>query len=183
QLQTQTNCHTVELILNGKSYGRRNSSDYPNRAITWFVPYHPGTIEALARDERDEIVARHELKTSGPVARIELHTDRDTIRGDGKDVAHVVAELVDEHGTRVPDADTRIDFSIEGPGSIIATDNGDLTDAEPYHSKSRTTRNGRCIGIVQSNRVAGEIRISTNAAGMKTERIIRSQDVQSGKID
>jgi beta-galactosidase len=181
QLQTQTNCKTVELILNGKSYGRRSSKDYPNRAIAWFAPYHPGTIEALARNEGEQIIARHELKTAGPVARIELHVDRETICADGQDVAHVVAELVDEHVRRVPDCDTAMQFSVEGPGTIIGVDNGDLTDPKLFAKSSRETRHGRCLAVVQSQRKSGEIHLIAEADGYKVETMIRSIDVQSGK--
>jgi beta-galactosidase len=51
-------------------------------------------------------------------------------------------------------------FSIEGPGEIVATDNGDSANLQPFISVSRNTFNGLALVILSSQiGVDGEIKI------------------------
>jgi beta-galactosidase len=165
RVQVQTNCASVELMLNDRNFGTRRTEDFPNAAPVWFVPYVSGTIEAIGRNGR-KVVARHVLRTSGPVARVMLTADRVLIAADGQDVAHVEARLVDAKGIPVPDDQRSLHFAVSGPGKIIGVDNGDLTSIEPYEGSSRTTRNGRALVIVQSDRKVGLIRLSAASRGL-----------------
>jgi beta-galactosidase len=170
RLQTQTNCETVELVVNGVSHGQRRSADFPNRAIIWHVPWVPGKLEALGRNGA-RVVARDVLFTAGPVARLEVVADRVELSADGRDVSHVEVRLVDEHGVLVPDDDRRIEFALSGPGVILAVDNGDLECEEPYQGKARTSRGGRCLAIVQAGRRAGTLEFLATAAELASARL------------
>jgi len=132
----------------------------------WFVPYQPGTVEAIARSDDDTVVARHELRTSGPCAKITLRADRSEIKADGQDVAHVEVRLEDENGLLVPDDGRQVEFELSGPGKIIAVDNGDLADPAPYPSRSRTTREGRCLALIQSTRRPGALGLHASSPGL-----------------
>jgi beta-galactosidase len=56
--------------------------------------------------------------------------------------------VTDKSGITVPRADNSVRFDIEGPGEIIATDNGDPTSFEPFQSQERKTFNGLCLVVV-----------------------------------
>ncbi|MGC9970955.1 MAG: glycoside hydrolase family 2 TIM barrel-domain containing protein [Bryobacteraceae bacterium] len=170
RLQTQTNCETVELVLNGVSYGERRSAGFLNRAVIWHVPWQPGRIEAVGRND-GRIVARHELRTSGPCARIALRPDREKLASDGRDISHIEVQLTDGEGVLVPDDDRAIQFEMSGPGVIIGVDNGDLRSLEPYKGLSRTTRAGRCLVMVQSARNPGVIHLAATATGLPTASV------------
>jgi beta-galactosidase len=161
RLQAQTNCETVELLLNGSSYGLRRAADYANSAPVWYVPYEPGKIEALGRNG-EEIVARHELRSAGPSAQIVLLPDRTWLASDGRDVAHVEVQLRDAEGVLVPNDDRTLRIDASGAGAILGHDNGDLSCLEPYRGEMRTTRHGRCLIVVQAGHRSGalELRVS-----------------------
>lgn len=167
RLQTQTNCETVELVVNGASHGIRRAADSPNRAVIWYVPFQPGTLEAVGRNG-ERVVARHSLKTTGPATRIDLHADRVELVADELDIAHVVASLEDAEGLRVPDSDRALHFELSGPGSIAGLDNGDLTCDEPYQGTTRTTRSGRCLAILRAGGKAGTVTLRVAAEGVPT---------------
>ncbi len=46
-------------------------------------------------------------------------------------------------------ADDTITFSIDGPGEIVATDNGDLTNFVPFRFAERKAFNGLAVAIVR----------------------------------
>lgn len=165
RLQTQTNCESVELIVNGTSFGTRRSSEYPNRSIVWHVPYKPGRVEAIGY-VAETPVARHELATAGPAARIDLSVDCETLQPDGRDCVHLVATLVDEQGVRVQSDVRPITVTIGGEADLIGIDNGDLACGESYQGPTRTSRRGRVLAIVRSRRVPGRVTIRVESAGL-----------------
>lgn len=158
RLHTQTNCETVELLLNGVSCGLRRAADYANSAPVWYVPYTPGRIEAVGRNG-EAIVARHELRTAGPCAQIVLQADRTSLAADGRDIAHIEVQLRDAEGLLVPNDDRTLRIQASGAGATLGHDNGDLSCLEPYKGETRTTRGGRCLVIVQAGRRSGVLQL------------------------
>ena len=57
--------------------------------------------------------------------------------------------VTDKSGLMAPRADNHIHFDIEGPGEIVATDNGDPTSFESFQSHDRKAFNGLCLVIVR----------------------------------
>ena len=79
-----------------------------------------------------QVVATEEISTTGDPAAVDLSVDRDTIRADRRDVAHVTVKVVDAAGRVHPDADNQITFESQGQGRLIGVDNGDRSDQEDY---------------------------------------------------
>ncbi len=172
QVHTTSNCENVELWLNDKSFGRRNTSDYSNNTIVWNVPYQEGTIEAKGYINGKE-VAEYELTTSGKAAKLILSSDRDQLAADGQDLAHLTIKLVDEQGNQVQDSDQVITVEVLGNGKLLGLDNGDLRRIESYKGNRIKTYFGKALAIVQSDRQQGEIKISVTCNVLpKTELII-----------
>lgn len=123
-----SNCKEVELFLNGRSLGKKNT--IKNSHVQWTVKYEPGTI--LAKGYTDgKLVAEEKVETTGKPVGIKLTPDRSMIHADGKDLSVVTVAVTDEKGRIVPDAANRIDFDLQGPGRIIGVGNGDAISHEP----------------------------------------------------
>jgi len=155
-IYTPSNCETVELILNGASYGEQRPADSQNHTAVWYVPYTPGILVAIGRN-KGEIVAGHGLRTSGAPARILLRPDRLSLKADGHDLSHIEVSVVDAEEIPVPDSDTLITIRVEGEGRLAAVDDGRLRSRESFQEGSRTTRLGRCLAVVQAGRQPGRI--------------------------
>ena len=67
---------------------------------------------------------RHTVRTAGEPAAVKLHCYRSEMKGDGLDIAQIEAEILDEHGNLCVQADTKLTFSVQGPGYAAAVDNG-----------------------------------------------------------
>ena len=63
-VEVYSNAKEVELLLNGQSLGKKeiNADASPRN---WLVPFAPGTLQAVARDEQGKVVATDELRTAG----------------------------------------------------------------------------------------------------------------------
>ena len=101
-----------------------------------------------------------------------MEADRSIIAANGDDLSFVTVKVIDSEGRVVPDAVLPVNFTIEGLGEIVATDNGNATDMTPFHSTSRDTFSGRCLVIVRGNRNnSGEITIKAESPGLRESSI------------
>jgi beta-galactosidase len=157
----------AELFLNGKSLGRKKKGAYEYRLRWDDVIYQPGALKVVAY-KNGKVWANDEVKTAGEPTKFKLELDRNTIRADGRDLSFVTVTVTDKHGMIAPRADNQIHFHIEGPGEIVATDNGDPTSFESFQSHDRKAFNGLCLVIVRGQiGQAGEIKLTAKADGME----------------
>lgn len=118
------------------------------------------------------------MKTAGAATKLVLTPDRRALRADGRDLVFVTLAVQDSKGRTVPRANDTIRFTIQGPGRIVVTDNGDPTSFESFQSPDRRAFNGRALAIVRATRGArGTIRVSASAHGLPSTstaiRVIR----------
>ncbi len=166
KVEVYTNAEEVELFLNGKSLGAQKL--HPDASpITYQVPYQPGELKAVARNKA-AVVASETLKTAGQPARIVFAADspETPMTPDWNDVRYLTATLVDGNGTRIPDSTTVVHFAATGPGSIIAVDNGDMFDHDPFQATKRKLYDGSAIAILRATGSTGRITITATAEGL-----------------
>jgi beta-galactosidase len=93
-----------------------------------------------------------------------------TLTPDWNDIGYITATLVDANGTVIPDTTTpngiQVHFAATGPASIIAVDNGNLLDHDPYHADQRKLYDGSAIAILRATNETGSITITATAAGV-----------------
>jgi len=83
-------------------------------------------------------------------------------------VAVIRVAIKDNKGRVVPTANNLVKFTIEGPGKIIGTGNGNPTSHEPDKASQRMAFNGYCLVLIQSEKQTGQIRlkvVSENLTG------------------
>ena len=106
-----------------------------------------------------------------PPAKLELAPDRSTIHGDGSNLSFITVRIVDADGHPAPTAHDRIRFRVEGPGTLVATDNGDPTDMTPFPSHERSTFSGLALAIVRAQPGrSGTIIVRAEADGLQAAR-------------
>ena len=178
-----TNCDEVELLLNGKSLGRKaNTKDAKLRnQLRWGeIAYHPGTLEAVGYKE-GRMVARHKVETTGPAVRLMLSPDRqqatkknpqaDAWRADGQDLLHVLVSALDKKGRTVANATGEVTFSVSGDARIVGVVNGDINSNEMMVGNKRSLFGGTCTVILRAGRTAGPVTLTAEMPGMKTVKM------------
>jgi beta-galactosidase len=170
-VEVYSNVKEVELLLNGQSLGTKeiNADASPRN---WQVPFAPGTLQAVARDERGKVVATDELRTAGRAAKIILVSETARLAPGYDDVAMVRAIVADANGVEVPRASDLITFKTAGPGVIAAVDNGDNASHELFQTNSRRAFQGECVAFVRATATSGEITITTSAAGLADATLV-----------
>jgi beta-galactosidase len=139
----------AELFLNGKSLGRKKKGAYEYRLRWDNVAYEPGILKVVAY-RNDRPWATDEVHTADTAARLRLAADRASIHADGTDLSFITVTVTDAHGVTAPLSAAPIHFELDGPGEIVATDNGDPTDMQAFPSHDRRAFHGKCLVIVRS---------------------------------
>ena len=161
----------AELFLNGNSLGRKKKGEFEYRLRWDNVKYEPGELKVVAY-KNGEKWAENTVKTTGQSAKLEATADRTTISADGKDLAFITVKVTDEEGLTVPLSDNLISFSLEGPGKIIATDNGDPANMTEFHLTNRKAFNGLALAIIQSEKDRkGNITVKVQSPGLEESTV------------
>jgi beta-galactosidase len=161
-----------ELFVNGKSQGRKKKALYEYRLRWDYVNYEQGEVKVVTyKDGKPWATAA--VRTAGSAAGMEAVADRSRIRADGLDLAFVTLRVTDKDGNTVPAAKNDIAFSVEGPGEIVATDNGDPTSFVPFPSPRRPAFNGLCLVIVRAKPgQPGKITVRAESPSLKGAAVL-----------
>jgi beta-galactosidase len=163
-----SNCEEVELIVNGRSQGRKKMPR--NSHLEWKVKYEPGYIE-LRGYNSGWLVATDRKETTGKAVAIRLKPDREKIKADNHDVSQVTVEIIDKKGRMVPTANNEITFSVNDNGKVIGACNGDPACHVPESQTIYPAFNGLLMVYVQSGFEAGEITLKAEAQGLKKAEV------------
>ena len=170
ELFTYTNADEVELVLNGKSLGRKKNpigdNSQRNRHKWTNIPYADGYLEAIAYTN-GKVVARHKIETAGKAVRLIATPEDNTWQADGTDLMHVRIQAVDSKGRRVPMAQDELHFAVEGDASIVAVSSGDHNSDELNVTDHRRLCNGSALVILRAGLSPSRILLRTSADGYK----------------
>ena len=165
-----TNGDEVELLLNGKSLGRKaNPTDNAKlrNQIRWGeIDYKPGKLEAVAY-KNGKVIARHALETTGKPAKIIAEPDNAEWKADGMDLQHVKLTVVDGKGRRVYNYNDELQFSVTGDASIVAVTNGDIATDEIATQQHVRLWQGQAVVILRSGCQPSKVTLTTKPKTFK----------------
>ena len=159
----------VELFVNGVSVGRKKADEalIHSMPLTFLfrAEYQPGTVEAVSYTDGKE-VSRTVLKTTGKPASIRLTAETGTMKADGASLCYVNAELVDENGNVVPDADVLLKAEGSGAAALLGFGSGNPITDENYSKGRFTSYLGRAMAVLRAGYEAGEAKLTVCAEGL-----------------
>ncbi|MBL7744544.1 MAG: DUF4982 domain-containing protein, partial [Chitinophagaceae bacterium] len=157
----------AELFLNGRSLGKKRKAAFEYRLRWDDVKYEPGELKVIAY-KKGKKWAEQVVRTTDKATQLLISTDRNVINANGEDLSFITVKVADKNGLMVPDANNKVSFGIEGPGEIVATDNGDPANLVSFASKEREAYFGMVLLIVRSEKgKPGSIRIKASSQKLK----------------
>ena len=148
----------VELLLNGRSLGRRKAGPRHNYLARFRTPYVPGELAAVGY-RAGAPVSRTVLRSADVDLRLALGAESPTLAGDGQDLAFVHVQVVDGQGTTETLADDEVTLEIDGPGEILAFGSAVPDPVEPFETPVNRTYRGRALAVLRSTGEAGTVRL------------------------
>lgn len=156
----------VELLLNGKSLGKKPAGAECHFKAEFEVTYEAGTLTAISYQDGQE-VSSDEVKTVGEPVGLKITMEKNQIAADGESLAYGIVEIVDTEGNWVPTAeDTLAKVSVEGAASLAGFGTGRGQTEENYTKGEFTSFEGRWQVILRAGTEAGEAGVHVEAEGL-----------------
>ena len=164
-----TNGDEVELLLNGKSLGRKQNPTGAKlrNQIRWGeIDYKKGKLEAVAY-KNGKAIARHKLETTGKAVKLIAEPDNQNWKADGMDLQHVRLTAVDAKGRRVLNCNDELEFHVDGDARIVAVGNGDIASDELNVKDEIHLWQGQALVILRAGRQPSKVTLTTDSDNFK----------------
>ena len=149
------NTEAVQLWLNGRLLATQPASAAVEGVLSFALPFEPGELRAVGL-QGGQPVASTVLQTAGEAARIELRprpapavaAPLAQALGEGE-VLQFEFHITDSAGVRVPEAQTRLQFTLQGPVEILGIGNGHLADVDNPRDDEHAAHQGRGLLVLR----------------------------------
>lgn len=141
-VEVYTSAPEAELLLNGKSLGRRQTEH--NKAL-FELPYERGELTAVSYDRTQEI-SRSTICSAGPAARLHIRLDRPESSPNGVCFAEIT--VTDAGGNPISCAEHELTAQVE-EGELLAFGSGRPVTEENYTKGSARAYHGRALAVVR----------------------------------
>jgi len=183
-----TNGAEAELLVNNASLGRKRVANH-SHAQWKAVPYAPGRVEArvyrsvgdatpMATDAVETVGAPHALTISASPVNLAAAA---ALPANGVDVAFYHVAVVDAAGRVVPNANHTVTFSVQGPGGVVGTGNGDPSSHVPDHAPSRPAYHGLVLGIISADDTGKPTTLTVSASADGLASATATLEVMAGE--
>ena len=172
ELVVYTRAEEVEVLVNGKSLGRKAVSKerpMPN-SVRFDCVYEPGKVEAISFCGGKEI-SRGEMVTAGAPAKILLKPEKEKMKADGHDLIYVGIEIQDKDGNLVPDAEIALYTKVEGCAVLSGFGSGNPITEEDYTDERAVSYRGRAMAILRSGYEKGSVCFTVSAVHLLTAEL------------
>ncbi len=166
-----SNLPRVELIVNGRSQGRRSLRGGSDNLASWQVPYAPGYIEAVGYDDRGNEAARQRQDSFGAPAALRITADRTQVDNSGRELVFCTITVVDAQGHPVANAVDAVRVSVEGSLELVGLDNGNSVDMDEYKTDCRRLFSGMLLAVAAGRGHSGSGTITVSAPGLQSASV------------
>ncbi|ASU33987.1 glycoside hydrolase family 2 TIM barrel-domain containing protein [Mucilaginibacter xinganensis] len=170
-VNVNSSCEQVELFLNNKSLGKKETNRATRFMASWAVPYQAGTLTAIGYSGGKK-VNTSVLCTADAPAKIQLSADRTKLKADNQDLSYITVELADAKGNLNPRAVNQVDFKVSGAGTIVGVGNANPRSVESNQLPRRKAWRGKCMVIIKTTGKAGAITLTASAANLTGKTVI-----------
>ncbi|MBD5155466.1 MAG: glycoside hydrolase family 2 protein [Oscillibacter sp.] len=144
EIEVYAQADSVELLLNGKTLGRKKLKEYK---AMFKVKYAPGTLEAVAYDESGRELSRSELRSAAGKIHIQVEPEEKAVSAG--EIVYVPIALAGENGIVESNNDQKLTVSVEN-GELLAFGSANPCTEERYDTGSFTTYYGRALAVVRA---------------------------------
>ena len=159
----------VELLVNGKSLGRKKTKEY--KADFKNIMYVPGTITAKSYDTENRLIGEKELLTDEGETRIMLTPSKTKLVANGEDICFVDIDLVGDKNITKSSSDEVLRIKVDGEGELIAFGSARPAPKESFIGNTHSTYLGKAQAVIRSGQQPSKITISVSSVN-RTEKLV-----------
>ncbi|MFI7361384.1 glycoside hydrolase family 2 TIM barrel-domain containing protein [Streptomyces sp. NPDC050149] len=167
-VEVYSDAEEVELLVNGRSLGRRPVGEDHRFRTEFETAYEPGEIVAIAYLGGVE-TGRHTLRSADGPVQLRASVEHATAGED--DLAYVELTLAAPDGTCHPAADRTVSLDISGTGVLAGFGSADPSTEARFDSVEGSTYEGRALVILRPT-APGRIRLVATAADCEPVEVL-----------
>lgn len=145
QVEVYARAESVELLLNGRSLGRRRPGH--GCRVVFHVPYEGGTLSARAYDKVGNVLAETSLTTADDSTELRVLPENEQPGSDG--LVFVPIIYTDKAGVWKPMEHHRLHIEVQG-GKLLAFGSAQPYVTERYRSADTESYYGRAMAVVRA---------------------------------
>jgi beta-galactosidase len=159
----------VELLVNGRSLGRRPTGCAHRFRAEFELEFEAGLLEAVAWRDGKEIGRTSLRSAAGPVS-LDAHADRAQIEAGPTDLAFVDLMLVDGEGTPCTSDARPITVELDGPGHLQGFGSADPRGDGRFTGTTCMSFEGRALAVIRPTG-EGAITLTATAEGCEPGQV------------
>jgi hypothetical protein len=161
-----TNAAKARLLLNGREIGETKGYDDSTGIIWWDAPYAAGKLEVEGMDAAGNKTCGYSIQTTGRPFALKATIEDNSI-ANGKGLAQIKIQVVDENGLPVLISDDELTCVIEGPAKLLGLEAGNGADMTNYRDNVHRVFRGRMLAYIQAAGGAGSITVKFASPWLK----------------
>lgn len=173
KVEVYSDAAEVELLVNGKSYGKKPTGEENRYRAIFEAIYESGAVEAIAY-ENGVGTTRYKLFTADEKVELLCQPDKKVLEAGKQDLSYVMISLVDENGRLNTSRECKVKVSVEGAGTLQAFASANPKSTENFYDSERTTHYGKALAIVRAGAKSGVITVKAEAEGC-TNQVVQIQ--------
>lgn len=150
----------VEVLVNGRSLGRRPAGRAQGFIARFRDRYEPGVIEAIGYRD-GAAVSRSSLRSAGS-ARLRI-TVEDALGTDPLDIAYVWIELADSDGVVDAAASDLVTIEVRGAATLAGLGSAEPATTESFSDAHHSTHRGRALAVIRSTGEPGDVVVTASS--------------------
>ena len=161
----------VELLLNGKSLGRKKVGEEKPCIVRFPICYEPGELKAVAWSS-GQPVSEDVLRTAGENRMLNISLSEAEVRACREKL--IFADISVEDGFGIVDmaAQRKVRLTVEGPVELIGFGSADPKSTENFFETVRTTYDGRLLAALRPCGESGEALLIAESEGLSPVKSI-----------
>lgn len=165
RVEVYTDAAEVELLVNGRSLGRKAAERHRAEFVT---AYEPGTVTAVGYDAGGKVCGRDSLRSADQALRLCLLPEK--AEAAPGEVIYIPVAVADARGTVESNADALLHASVEG-GVLLGFGSANPRTAESFRSGTYTTFYGRALAVVRAGAAGDTVRLSVQGGGFAQQTV------------
>jgi beta-galactosidase len=161
----------VELLVNGKSAGRKACGAQTAYKTLFKTVYQPGELSAISYDLSGRELGRKTLPSAGDEDVMTVSAEQAELRANGEDLAYINIAITDRNGIIKVLREDRITVALEGAGSLAALGSAAGRTEETFAQATHRACEGRALAIIRAGSMAGKITVRISAEGFEPKEL------------
>jgi hypothetical protein len=157
EVEVYSDADAVELLLNGRSLGRKRAGRKAGFVARFRVAYELGELVAIGYRKGRE-TGRSALRSAG-TPRLKLRAEETETRPRDQ-LAFVWMELADDAGTVESTAVDTVEVTVTGPAYLVGLGSAASGTEETYTDTSASTFRGQALGVVRRTGEPGTVNVT-----------------------